>query len=143
MNPLDEQGNITWLVFRRPEVDPDQVTEIPGLQPSETLRVGEIYPWYGGERVSDVGSWKLRLKPRHYYDRIEDQLEDWIQLLQPKADALRRLHDFGYGGYIDGKAASRSLSVCIEPAVLTALGELGLALDIWLYEQSPGDRKRA
>ncbi|MBB3181812.1 hypothetical protein FHW64_006253 [Variovorax sp. Sphag1AA] len=40
----------------------------------------------------------------------------------------------GYAPYLDCRAASRSLSLCIDPEVLTELGALGIALSVWLYE---------
>jgi hypothetical protein len=41
MNPLDHTRNQTQLVFCRENVDPDFVTRLLGLNPSEALKVGD------------------------------------------------------------------------------------------------------
>jgi len=133
--PHTEPGNVTWLVFCREDVDPDLVSEILVLRPSEILHVGDRYPWFGGERVSNVGLWKLRLAASAAQDGIEEQLSHWLALLRPKSQAFDALKRLGYAPYIDCKAESRSLSICVAPSVLRELGDLNIALSVWLYEQ--------
>jgi len=114
------------------------VTRILQLPPTESLRVGDKaqYPWNGQWFVSNVGLWKLRLPPAEpgADQRVEDQLARWVEFLQPKSGALRQLTELGYRPYLDCKAEARSLSLCIDPEVLTALGALNIALSVWLYE---------
>ena len=145
MNYPASNGNQTLLVFSHPDVDPDVVTQLLDLTPSETLHVGELgrYEWNGEQFVSNVGLWKLRLSLADDSQTVEEQLAVWIEILKPKSAALGRLAELGYSSYIDCKAQSRALSLCIDPEILTALGALNVALSLWLYEQSPGDRAAA
>jgi hypothetical protein len=135
MDPLDHTRNQTQLVFCRENVDPDLVTQLLGFAPSEALKVGEPTRIGGGpETPSQMGVWKLDLPGPDLGDTVEEQLARWVQLLHPKAEALASLRAADYAPYIDCKAERRSLSLCIEPAVLSALGQLDVSLSIWLYE---------
>jgi hypothetical protein len=67
-------------------------------------------------------------------EAVETQLVQWLNLLRGKSEALNTLHQAGYSPYLDCKAESRSLSLCIDPDVLAELGSLQIALSIWLYE---------
>jgi hypothetical protein len=58
----------------------------------------------------------------------------WVELLQPKAEALANLRAADYAPYIDCKSERGSLSLCIGPELLSSLGQLGVSLSIWLYE---------
>ena len=135
MDPLDHKRNQTQLVFCRENVDPDLVTRLLGFTPSEKLKVGDITRiWGGPETPSQMGVWKLDLPGLASGDTVEEQLARWVGLLQPKAEALVSLRAADYAPYIDCKAEPRSLSLCIEPTLLSALGQMGVSLSIWLYE---------
>ena len=135
MNPLDHTRNQTQLVFCRENVDPDFVTRLLGLNPSEALKASDPAKiWDGTEMPSRVGIWKLDLPEVGEDDTIEDQLSRWIDLLRPRTAALANLRAADYAPYLDCKAARGSLSVCIDPVLLSSLGEVGVSLSIWLYE---------
>ena len=135
MNPLDHNRNQTQLVFCRENVDPDFVTHLLGLSPSEALKVGEPTGiWGGPETPSQIGVWKLDLPGPDADDTVEEQLARWVEVLHPKTEALASLRAADYAPYIDCKAERGSLSLCIEPALLSALGKLDVSLSIWLYE---------
>jgi hypothetical protein len=129
-------NNTTQLVFCRDNVDPDLVTNRLGLTPSETLKLGEHAKT--GVRAgspSTVGLWKLDLPEAGEDLTVEEQLAKWVELLQPRSAALKSLRQEGYAPYLDCRAESGSLSLCISPCLLTSLGELNVSLSIWLYEQ--------
>ena len=135
MDPLDHARNQTQLVFCRENVDPELVSQHLGFAPSEALKVGDITRiWGGPETSSQMGVWKLDLPGLTTVDTVEEQLGRWVELLQPKAGALANLRAADYAPYIDCKAERGSLSLCIEPELLSALGQLGVSLSIWLYE---------
>ena len=135
MDSLDHTRNQTQLVFCRENVDPDLVTQLLGFAPSEALKVGDITRiWGGPETPSQMGIWKLDLPGQTSGDTVEEQLARWVELLQPKAEAMVNLRAADYAPYIDCKAERGSLSLCIEPTLLSALGQLGVSLSIWLYE---------
>jgi hypothetical protein len=135
MDPLDHTRSQTQLVFCRENVDPELVTQRLGLVPSEALKVGDITTvWGGPETPSHLGVWKLDLPGPNLGDAVEEQLARWVELLQSKAGALASLRAADYAPYIDCKSERGSLSLCIEPELLSALGQLGVSLSIWLYE---------
>jgi hypothetical protein len=139
----EQDQNITELVFCRDNVDPDFITQCLGLSPSTSTKVGElILIGDDFERASNVGVWKLALPQNLAEGTVEEQLAHWVKLLEPKAAALSSLRTRGHQPYIDCRAESRSLSLCIEPDTLAALGRLGVSLSVWLYE-SPVQHKRA
>lgn len=127
-------SNETSLVFCRENVDPDLVTRLLDLSPTQSFRVGDQYEWQAGTRISSVGLWKMRLTATAECDTVEQQLAAWLELLQPRAKALERLVVLDYHPYVDCKAEPRSLSLCIDPDLLSGLGALKVALSVWLYE---------
>lgn len=127
----------TQLVFCRENVDPSDVTRLLGLAPSEAVHVGEPLR-YDNEcvRASHIGIWKLWLPDAYDADSVEEQIAQWLVLLEPLASAFGRLKELGYTPYLDCKASQGSLSLCVDPEVLVRLGRLNIALSVWLYEQS-------
>lgn len=137
MDPLDHTRSQTQLVFCRENVDPDHVTQLLGCAPAQALKVGDpTRIWGGPETPSQMGVWKLNLPGQTSSETVEQQLTRWVELLHPKAEALKNLRAADYAPYIDCKAERGSLSVCIEPTLLSALGQLGVSLSIWLYEEN-------
>jgi hypothetical protein len=135
MDPLDRSRNQSQLVFCRENVDPDFVTQIMGLVPTEALTVGDPTRIWGGPEVpSQVGVWKLDLPGSSDGVTIEDQLARWVDLLRPKTAALSKLRSADYAPYFDCKAEQGSGALCIDPELLSALGHVGVSLSIWLYE---------
>ena len=129
--------NITQLVFCRENVDPDLVTRLLDLKPSEARRVGDpAVHMNGAQYISHLGLWKLILPNCDPQSTVEQQIELWIDLLRPRSVALAQLREMDYSPYLDCKAEARSLSLCIEPESLRLLGELHISLSVWLYEQS-------
>jgi len=137
LNSIAPIGNETQLVFCRGDVNPYVVSKLLELAPSEALHVGDPAEHNNGHRyISHLGLWKLSLPGATPDHTVEEQLALWLQLLQPKSAAFRELREIGYRPYIDCKAASGSLSLCIDPEILVAIGELNISLSVWLYEQT-------
>lgn len=136
MNLAAATGNATQLVFCRENVDPDVVSRMLDLAPSESMKVGEPAEHLNGARyISHLGTWKLNLPKANADQTVEEQIGLWVELLRPKSLALSELRGMGYCPYLDCKAEAGSLSLCIEPDLLALLGELNVSLSIWLYEQ--------
>ena len=137
MDPFKPARNETQLVFCRENVDPELITQLLGMTPSEALKVGDTTGIAGGpETRSRMGIWKLDLAALSLAGTVEEQLALWVELLEPKAGALANLRAADYAPYIDCKAERGSLSLCVAPETLSALGQLGVSLSIWLYEAS-------
>ena len=136
LNKSTIAGNSTQLVFCRENVDPNVVTRLLELTPTESLQVGDSARYSNGHPYkSRVGLWKLDLPNADPDQCVEEQVAKWLDLLQPRAVAFRALKELDYHCYLDCKAASGSLSLCIEPELLSQLGMLRISLSVWLYEQ--------
>ena len=128
--------NSTQLVFCRENVNPEVVTQLLNLSPSESVKVGDPAEYQNGHRyTSHLGIWKLNFPNSSLGLTVEDQISQWLELLKPKSAALNQLKNEGYCPYLDCKAAPGSLSLCVDPELLVGLGELNIALSVWLYEQ--------
>lgn len=129
-------GNTTQLVFCRENVDPDVVSRLLDLNPSETRKVGDpAVHMNGAPYISHIGLWKLILPNCDQQSTIEQQIVMWIDLLRPRSRVLAQLREMDYSPYLDCKAEASSLSLCIEPESLRLLGELQVSLSVWLFEQ--------
>jgi len=129
------KGNVTHLIFCREDVDPDVVTKILCLEPTESVRVGDSEKYdNGSEYTSHNGVWKLELEDANRTETVEDQISRWVSLLEPKIEQLNQLKELGYSPYLDCIAEPGSLSLCIAPHSLQKLSELNISLSVWLYE---------
>ena len=136
MNVPMTLGNTTQLVFCRENVNPDVVSEMLGLVPSEAVKVGEAAEHLNGAwYTSHLGIWKLDLPNAGTDQTVETQIGLWVELLRPKSVGLSQLRGMGYCPYLDCKADAGSLSICVEPELLVSLGQLNVSLSVWLYEQ--------
>lgn len=137
MGNIPQTENSTQLVFCRENVDPREVSRLLGLAPSEAVRVGEPLI-YGNSytRASHLGIWKLELPAVFGANSVEEKITQWLVLLEPLTSAFKQLNQLGYRPYLDCKAAQGSLSLCVAPEVLVRLGNLHIALSVWLFEQS-------
>ncbi|MCC6142063.1 MAG: DUF4279 domain-containing protein [Nitrospira sp.] len=137
MSASSRVANSTQLVFCRENVNPDLVTRLLGLIPSISVKVGDLAEHENGHQYSShLGIWKLDLPTASSDDPVEDQIGQWIELLQPRLKALCQLKELGYSPYLDCMAKTKSLSLCIEPELLGQLSKLNISLSIWLYEPS-------
>ncbi len=135
--------NFTELVFCRETVDPDLVTQMLDLRPTLSYKVGDIVVVGDIERPSAVGMWKLRLPDAQAGETVEEQLGKWLTFLCAKNERMNQLRQLGYSPYLDCRAEKGSLSLCVEPEILTGLGALGIALSVWLYEAPASELGRA
>jgi hypothetical protein len=126
--------NCTELIFCRDTVDPDFVTNTLGLRPTQSYKVGDVVAIGDIKRPSAVGMWKLRLDDCQAVETVEEQLGRWLMLLSTKSERMNHLCQLGYSPYLDCRAEKGSLSLCVDPEILTGLGGLGIALSVWLYE---------
>ncbi|ULA62471.1 MAG: hypothetical protein LZF86_20069 [Nitrospira sp.] len=137
MGASSRVANSTQLVFCKENVTPDLITRLLGLIPSKSVKVGDLAEHENGYRYSShLGIWKLDLPNASSDDPVEDQIGQWIELLQPRLNALCRLKELGYSPYLDCMAKTSTLSLCIEAELLGQLGKLNISLSIWLYEPS-------
>ena len=123
MGNVPQAENLTQLVFCRENVDPGEVSRLLGLTPSESVRIGEPLKYGNGySRTSHLGIWKLELRPVSDLDSVEEQILQWLALLEPRRSAFEQFQHMGYRPYLDCKASEGSLSLCVDPEVLVQLG---------------------
>lgn len=144
MGSIGPLGHVSSLVFCRPDVDPDFVTATLDLQPTFVQKIGEPLRYPNGVGgPSEIGTWKLKLPGAVEDDLVEEQVERWIDILNPRASRLSELVKLGYAPYLDCPYRQLDLSVCIEPRFLKALGELEVSLSIWLAPEGYSAEDRA
>ena len=141
---LEYVGSTTLIVLGD-DLDPDQVSAELGLEPSQCWRKGQasLRLSDGSTRLRagkhEWGGWKLLVAPEQKDCPIESQLEFWVELLQSRAAALKRLRLRGFECALDlvvtsSETASIFLSSQLQKEV-TALG-LDVRLSFWASSES-------
>jgi hypothetical protein len=144
MKPAEPMTLVSNLIFCNCDVDPDVVTKAIGLEPTFVQRIEEPLQYSNGYVASSshIGTSRLELPNFVSGASVEEQIEQWVAILKPKANALRQLRAMGYGPYLNCPYRQAHLSVCLEPELLQALGELGVSLSIWLsYDENTSSAK--
>jgi hypothetical protein len=146
----------TTLIVLGDDLDPDQVSAELSLVPSQCWRKGQasLHLADGTTRLREgkyeCGGWKLLVAPEQKDRRIEAQLEFWVELLQSRTAALKRLRLRGFECALDlfvtsSETASIFLSSQLQKEV-TALG-LDVRLLFWASSESEqaaaGDARNA
>jgi len=129
-------------------LEPAEISTLLKLQPSRSWRRGRATTVHNkdgsvralGGRHENSG-WKLFADPSWIERPLEEQLDDWLSLLQPRGAALRQLSERGYSCNLDVFITEPENVTCrFEPRILQALGELGVGilLSVEVMEQAPG-----
>jgi hypothetical protein len=123
----------TRLELRSDRVDPDQITEALGLQPSQTWRRGDA--WGRRPRPRPENGWVLATPYRETWDAVEPlrQLLEWIE---PSRASLAELTS---GGLAEGRLSivgyqhDRGPSIYLDGEMLRAIAQLGIDLSVDFY----------
>ena len=95
MNSLQENGNclLAHATFRvlGKELDPDEVTRALGLEPTQSLRSGQLVPTPTRIRRQETGVWLLKSEGRVGSTSLERHLVHLLDLLEPGLPALDEL----------------------------------------------------
>ncbi len=134
----DEYLSSVTLFVLGDELDPEKVSQMLSLEPSQAWRKGQqksvVLP-NGSEHVFDshdeYGGWKRSVDSKYKDAFLETQLQYWIEMLQDKTDAITELKSQGMQCILDlfittGGTATIDLSEEIQ----TSLASLGLAIEI-------------
>jgi hypothetical protein len=129
------------LVITADRLDPARVTQVLGMRPDQEWRKGErrSYRTASGEvkqleSIHDWGGWKLWLREPLLNLPIEDQLNHWASVLQPKAESLRAIKNEGASVVMDCFAiTSTSVDFHIRADLQAKLSFLGIDLYFALH----------
>ena len=132
------------LYVRGDDLDPQLVTTLLGVEPSEAylkgehkiLRVNRESPAKPSNLIVRTGTWRLDVaeEKKRSWDAAA-QLEYWCAFLMSREAAVRELQAHGYEVMVDcyideGPIVYLDLSV----ALMQALGNLGVALKFGFYD---------
>jgi hypothetical protein len=132
------------LYVRSDDLDPQLVTALSGVEPSEAylkgehkiLRVNRESPGKPSNLIVRTGTWRLDVDEEKKWSwDAAAQLEYWCAFLTSREAAVRELRAHGYEVMVDcyideGPIVYVDLSV----ALMQALGNLGVALKFGFYD---------
>lgn len=130
------------LVILDYDLDPDQVSEVLSLVPSQAWRKGEkkkYTRWDGTvvvfDSIHEWGGWKLWLSGELKQIPLDAQLNHWLQILNERSAEIKQLKENGFEITLDCTLTTRVHCLHL-PAVLQArLGELGVDLEVTVYSR--------
>ncbi|HEX6903867.1 MAG TPA: DUF4279 domain-containing protein [Thermoanaerobaculia bacterium] len=120
------------------DLDPDLVSQILGMEPSQSHKKGDPNIGKSGRRYSDFseGLWALSLQSKEA-NNLEERLSTIVELLRDREKELKSLRELGYRMDIFVGVFGEStgnLGFSIDSNLLSALGKLGLTLDFDIYD---------
>jgi hypothetical protein len=130
-------GSVSLVVTGR-TLDPDSVTQLLGITPSESWRAGEPLEVSGHliKTARDEGGWKYHFDRDRRDASVEFQLEAWTHILHDKTDALKHLRSEGNYCRLSWFAASgATVSIVIPSEMQLELARLGLDWEISIFLQ--------
>ncbi len=116
---------------------PSSVSSLLRMRPSKSWQRGEPKTFRGkplGETSHEWGGWKKSLPPSQMARSLERQLHYWARLLEGRADAFSELNRWGCRCALNCYVGtSGTATIALPPELLTAIGRLGLTLelDVW------------
>lgn len=122
------------LGFYSDDLDPSQISEVLGAQPTVGVRKGGIWKTGKGvEKIAVTGSWRLSFERRSPGD-LDGQIQEILAKLTNDTAAWRLLSEQYNGRVFCGLfLASGNEGVRLEPRTVTAMGQRGLILDLDIY----------
>jgi len=92
----------TTLIITGEELNPDEVTQLLHLEPSQSWRRGELkQPSIGNQSVYEFGGWKLFITDDRREQYLEKQLLHWYDLLKPKHEIFHEFNRRGFSLQLD------------------------------------------
>ena len=132
------------LIVLGVDLDPDWVTELLDLVPSQAWRKGQskrITGYDGETRFYDGtyewGGWKLWLPEEMREMPLLSQLAHWSQILKERAAEVSELKQQGFMLELNCSVSSRVTTVQVPSDLQGLLGGLGVDLDITFYSHRP------
>jgi hypothetical protein len=119
-----------------PELDPDEVTRLLGLEPDYAHRRGDANLGKSGRRYADFpeGLWKISSGAGEEAT-VEEHLLALLERIEPGQAGIARCHELGLRAdvFVGLFAAGEPGGQGIGPETCRRLGELGLRLELDYY----------
>jgi hypothetical protein len=120
------------LVITGASLEPHEVSDLLGLVPDSCWRKGDPKPV--GESQYEWGGWKKRLPPRESGDPFLQELQQWVELLQPRASALKRLQESGLHVVLDCFVTINGAALVeIDCALQRRIAELSVPINMAIW----------
>jgi hypothetical protein len=140
MNETDEPekqeyGCSTTLIITGDELEPDEVTRLLQLTPSQSWRRGERKQSTGrSEHVYEWGGWKLFIEDGKRTLNLEEQLAYWYDLLRAKREILHEFANRDYWLRLDCYISTdATASICLDWELQTKMVSIGVDLTLSIY----------
>jgi hypothetical protein len=118
-------------------LDPDQISEWMGREPTDSWRKGDVMPKTG--HIRETSRWELQTSD--YFTRdLNEPLEELLEMLRPVADPLRTLvleHCEKASICLVGSFAEANPGLYLAKDLIATIADLGLDLDVDLYFIEP------
>ncbi len=123
----------TTLIITGVELEPDEITRLLQLTPSQTWRRGEKKQ-STTEHVYEWGGWKLFIADDKREFPLEEQLAYWYDLLQAKRETLHEFANRDYWLRLDCYISTEATaSICLDWDLQTKMVRIGVDLTLSIY----------
>jgi hypothetical protein len=144
MPPKKPVGELIWVAggtfdessislrFFGDDLDPDELTQILGIEPSIAYRKGDIFRGKTYDKIYEIGSWRLRGKRSK--TELEEQINQLLDKLPSDFEVWRGLTSRFQADLFCGlwmKRFNRGLN--FEVATLQKIAERGLSIGLDVY----------
>jgi hypothetical protein len=120
------------LRFFDDHLDPDELTQILGIEPSIAYQKGDIFRGKTYDKIYEIGSWRLRGKRSQV--ELEEQINQLLDKLPSDLDVWRSMTSRFQADLFCGlwmKRLNRGLN--LEVATLQKIAERGLSIGLDVY----------
>ena len=140
------------LIILGHDLDPDKVTQILGLVPSQAWRKGENKKYTRADStialddtVHEWGGWKLWLSDEIRKMPLEAQIDHWLRTLKEHSTEIKALKVQGNEIIIDCFLATKSHLLYLPSELQAQFVELGADLEVSIsngYSPTARERRR-
>lgn len=128
------------LVILSDDLNPDQVTQVLDLVPSQAWRKGENHKFTNADGTISVydsvykwGGWKLWLPEELRQMPLMSQLNHWLQLVNERSAEVKGLKEQGVTIELNCCLTAKVYCHHMASEILAQFGELGIDLEITFY----------
>jgi Domain of unknown function (DUF4279) len=146
--PQSPVGSLTWIAggsvdacsvrlrFFGKDLDPDEITQLLGVEPTVSYRKGDILRGKQYDIVQKIGSWRLAIE-KSVDVELEDQINELLDRLPPDLNIWQDLTKRFEADLFCGLWMER-WNRCLDfaPQTLLRIGERGLRLDLDIYAEN-------
>lgn len=127
-----DYGSSITLIITGDDLDPERVTEILQLSPSQSWKRGEKKVFRSGRKfVYPWGGWKLFQKENTNEEGLEKQFEWWVDALASKSIQIRQLEEMQCFAVLDCYIAVPDAATAqLSPELLSKIARIGVGIEL-------------